>query len=643
MNTASRTGIFRRTVFPAVIAAAMGTVALLPLPAAEPRNMPVKEQNFIDTKPLFPAASDRTAWNAVRNNPRNRKHADELIRLAHDIAKKPVPALPATLFMEYIRSGSRAKYQVPYFQRRTNLATLVLAETFEYQGKLLDPIINYLWDITSEHTWCVPAHFNLQKDPLPEPPAEMVDLFAAETGMLLSLTMNLLENELKAVSPNLVRTVRANLERRVVNPILRKPFPFWWISGVNNWTPWCCSNCLGTALYVLKDRPERLREAVAALQKGIDTYLAKYPEDGCCTEGPAYWIKSPGMLLNYMEQLRRPINDPKVKRMAEYILHASLTPTFLASFGDCSPRVSLPGQAVIGEKRRYRMYPTAPWTCCRFGLRTGNENLMRMGLLAAEHYPTASLPRDLFTGLAYFFWVPPEKAGPIKKQTLVFYPVSQMVFLNDAGVTFAAKRGGKGSHQHSDIGQVILLFRGRPLLIDLGSTEYRRETFSSRRFENWIINAEGHNVPQFNGIRQLDAAPVVPNAMTVAETPGKIVCRIDLTKAYPEQAGVKSCIRELIWNGEEQTLEIRDSWKLGKSANTVRIPFYTIGKAEGKDGKWQIDGVEVRLKNCSASVADVPLQDRSQRSFWGKSVKRIDVTAKSAAEGNCSLIFNFKK
>ena len=100
MNTASRTGIFRRTVFPAVIAAAMGTVALLPLPAAEPRNMPVKEQNFIDTKSLFPAASDRTAWNAVLNNPRNRKHADELIRLAHDIAKKPVPALPATLFME---------------------------------------------------------------------------------------------------------------------------------------------------------------------------------------------------------------------------------------------------------------------------------------------------------------------------------------------------------------------------------------------------------------------------------------------------------------------------------------------------------------------------------------------------------------
>ena len=43
------------------------------------------------------------------------------------------------------------------------------------------------------------------------------------------------------------------------------------------------------------------------------------------------------------------------------------------------------------------------------------------------------------------------------------------------------------------------------------------------------------------------------------------------------------------------------------------------------------------------TVADVPLQDRSQRSFREQSVKRIDVAAKSAAEGNCSLIFNFKK
>ena len=64
MDTSSRTGIFRRVVFIAVIAAAMGTIASVPLQAAEPRNVPAKEQNFIDTKPLFHAVRSDAGGNS---------------------------------------------------------------------------------------------------------------------------------------------------------------------------------------------------------------------------------------------------------------------------------------------------------------------------------------------------------------------------------------------------------------------------------------------------------------------------------------------------------------------------------------------------------------------------------------------------
>ena len=247
----------------------------------------------IDPTPLFPPASDRAAWLAALKKPHSRRIARELVRTAREVLTQPIPALPASLFMEFVRNGDRSHYQAPYFARRANLNALVMAEVIEYKGKYLDAIIDYLWEITAEHTWCLPAHFHLKDDPFPEPPAEVVDLFAAETGMTLSQVLNLLEPELKAVSPNLVKTVRENLSRRVVEPILRKPFPFWWLVGISNWTPWCCSECLATALCVLKDQPARLRKAVSVLQKGIDAFIRQYSADGFGVEGPSYWSKSP--------------------------------------------------------------------------------------------------------------------------------------------------------------------------------------------------------------------------------------------------------------------------------------------------------------------------------------------------------------
>ena len=596
----------------------------------------------IDTTPLFPPASDRQAWQTVLRIPRNRKMAREVIRLADRLLNEAVPAVPATLFMDFIRNGNRRRYEICYFNRRSNLGALVLAEVFEYQGKYLDKIVDYLWEVTSEHTWCLPAHCHMEKDPLPEPPADIVDLFAAETGMTLAQTLNLLENELAAISPNLVRIVRENMERRVIEPILRKPFPYFWLGGASNWTPWCCNNCLSTALCVLRDRPQKLRQTVAVVQEGIDNFIEKYPVDGGGIEGPTYWAKSPGMLLHYLEQLRTWNDNPKIKPMAEYIVDACLTPSFYAAFGDCPPRITLP--PATGKERQTRIcaWQVPPWICCRFGERVGSEMLIAQGVAAARNFPVQTLLRDLFGALACFCWVPAR--GPVlRKKNLSFYPATQLMFLKEAGVSLAFKRGGAVPHYHCDVGQVILIYRDQPLLIDLGSTEYRRETFSVHRFENWRINAEGHNVPQFNGIRQVDGPLVDPDTLTLSETADGVECRADLTAVYPKEAGVRSCVRRVIWNRKAKTLEICDSWILKKrSGNTVRIPFYTCSPVVLRGAEGRIAGVPFRMENCTASVKRIPLEDSAQNVYWGKSVNRIDVTTRSGADGECRLVFAFR-
>ena len=602
-----------------------------------------RERKTINSEPLFPPASDRTAWETVLRIPRNRRIGNELVRRARALLREPVPELPATLFMDYVRNGNRTRYERVYFARRANFNTLVLAEVIEYRGRFLDKIIDYLWEITAEHTWSLPAPcgMNEKTDPLPEPPAELVNLFSAETGMNLAQTLNLLENELAQISPNLVRTVWENLIRRVIGPILKKPFPFWWIAGRNNWTPWCCSNCLGTALCVFREQPDRLEETVAVLQEGIDNFLRLYPADGAGTEGPVYWEKSPGMLLHYLEQLRTWSGSPKLKPMAEYILDGCLTATDYAAFGDCSPRIA----ETTPEGRKVQRWPVAPWICCRFGERLGSEALMTLGLNAAKSYPVRKLLGNLFSAQAYFFWVPDRPAGKVCRKPLVFYPESQLLFLHEDGLSLAVKRGCVCNHHHSDVGQVILLYREQPLLIDLGRTEYRKETFSPDRMKNWRLNAEAHNIPQFNGIRQLDDAPAMPGGMTVSETPDGVVCRMDLANAYPAEAGVRSCIREVVWRRKAKTLEIHDRWELKKrSGNTVRIPYYASLPVTCRMGKWKIGEVPFRLENCSAMAERIALDDPAQIDSWGmKTVSRIDVMAGSGSGGECSIIFNFEK
>lgn len=118
---------------------------------------------------------------------------------------------------------------------------------------------------------------------------------------------------------------------------------------------------------------------------------------------------------------------------------------------------------------------------------------------------------------------------------------------------------------------------------------------------------------------------------------------MDLTTAYPETAGVKSCIRRVVWNRQTGTLEIRDSWQLTKrSGSIVRIPFYTCSPVYHRGAQWRIAGVPFQLENCTASVKRVPLEDSQLIVQWGESVSRIDVTAQSGASGGCSMIFTFR-
>ena len=97
----------------------------------------------VSAPPPFPSATERTAWQQVAAT-FGEARVTKLIAEAEQAAQTPIPALPATAFLDYQRTGQRERYNQPREQRRKMLSTLVLAECLEGAGRFLDPVLDLI-------------------------------------------------------------------------------------------------------------------------------------------------------------------------------------------------------------------------------------------------------------------------------------------------------------------------------------------------------------------------------------------------------------------------------------------------------------------------------------------------------------------
>lgn len=520
--------------------------------------------------PPFPPAGDRAAWGEVRSAI-GEERAAEIIGQAEADARTPVPALPATLYLEFNRTGQREGYQNPLGQRKEMLAALTLAECLEGEGRFLDPLLDVVWAICEESSWAMPAHQRALTD-MEHP---HIDLSAATTALELAEFDALLGGQL---DPAVSTRIRYEVNRRCLTPYLTR-HDQWWLYNthdrrLNNWTAVCTAGVAGAALYLEPDMA-RLAEIVARAARSLDDYLATFDADGGSSEGPGYWSYGFGyytVLAHLVEQRTAGmvsfLEGEQIRQIAQYPLRTILSPGLTVNFSDSDSRRGFIAAQLAYLSRRLDL-----------------PDLMR---LAREQTGTRREQAPVW-GLRSLFWRPaPEPAGQFAPARHDWFSgMMWMIARRDPGdpdgLVLAAKGGHNGEmHNQNDVGNIIVHVNGESVVADIGRGRYTRAYFGPERYEHLVNSSLGHSVPVANGQEQLAGTEHGAELVEHRADEAADVLAVELKGAYPAAADLASLRRQVTLHREPAPgwVEVVDTVAFATQPGTCESVLTTFGAVE---------------------------------------------------------------
>jgi hypothetical protein len=612
------------------------------------RSFPVEKLTTIliprDQWRPFPTLKDRDRWQALP-----KPVAEHLVARGEEALRTPFPSLPATLYLAYARDGNRSRFEAVYFERRTLLQNLVLAECVEAKGRFLDAAANALWALCEESTWCLPAHVGVQKARvgLPDVTEPIVDLFAGESAVTVAWTLYLLGPEWDRVSPQLRRRAALELQHRVLTPVFERDDFGWMALNVtradrrpNNWTPWISASVLTAALLSEAD-PGRRVQIVHKMLRSLDGFLKFHPVDGSCDEGPGYWGHAGGSLLDGLDVLHSATAgtldvyaDPLVQEIGRFISRAHIAGDYFVPIGDCAARL---------EPERDLVF--------RFGKRIDDPNLKALAASAAAVEPMLE-SRFMGRQMHAIF-----NAGEILAFKNASPPLLRDVWLASKDLQLMTARSRNGSeeglflavwgghnaqsHNHNDVGNLLVFADGQPVFVDAGAPTYTALTFSAKRYDHWAFQSAFHNLPTINGVMQSAGRQYAADRV-LCETNDKLAqLQMDIASAYPAAAKVKSWFRTVRLN-RGRDIEITEAFELTETAGETSLSFLTPLEGDIKRPGQVILGtgaqtgrrpVKLRLEYDASKLESrferIELNDSRLARSWGTHLNRLVLRVKS--------------
>lgn len=458
-----------------------------------------------------------------------RKYLKDFPAMA-DVYIRSVPeSLPYHDFILFHKTGSRTEYESGYFAHRKRMDVLV-CEALRGRDECLPALEDILAAICEEYTWALPAHIPVNAQP--EETVTRIDLFAAETAGALSEILMMLGDRL---SPGICARIRYELRRRITEPYLRKRT----VWGRSNWSAVCANGVLTAML--IPEVNSRIGEALPGIMDSLETFLASYAEDGCCTEGALYWSYGFGNFV-YAASLLREYSGgkidyfarTKVKRIAEFGFAVYCTENYTLPYSDGPHQLNFNIGLFHFLKKEY---PGLPLADERFAAPFGEETRCRF----------ADMIRNIF-------WYDPALEADGRHPARQDFTEAQWFIRRRENYIFSCKGGNNAEpHNHNDIGSFIVLKDGLFLLDDLGWPEYDKNYFASgHRYSDYICAAsEGHSVPIPDGRGQQEG----PERKAVVTENGESRITLDISGAY----GVPGLKIVRTWELREDGVLIRDA------------------------------------------------------------------------------------
>ena len=597
-----------------------------------------------DTWRMLPPVADREAWTRIAPGLRTR-----LVARGERALAEPIPQLPATLFLDYARTGNRGRFEGAMFARRDRLQSLVMAECVEAGGRFLDAIADTAWAIAEESSWTVPAHQGTQKagGGLPDTTEPIVDLFSAQTAHTLAWTWYLLGDRLDGVSPLLRPRLTREIERRVLAPYEARD-DWWWLgfapraSRPNNWNPWVNSNVLAAALLIEPDAGRRARLTHKVL-RSLDAFLGPHPADGGCDEGPSYWGRAGASLFEALELLKSAsggridyFSNPVVADIGRYIYRARVAGDWFVPVGDSGAKVGIDRGlvfrygAAIGDSRLRALGASGVTEAdLDLGDRSIGRTLMTVfgwEAMAAERGATPPFPRDV--------WLPSDDM--------------QLMAARDregsSDGLFVAAWGAHNaqSHNHNDVGNALVFVDGAPVIVDVGRPTYTAQTFGNRRYEIWAMQSAFHNLPTVNGQMQKDGAAFRAKDVVYQVREHSAALMMNIAPAYPAAAGIAEWTRTVTLERGKQVI-LSDAFFL--KAPTIDLSMNLMTPCEvsetepgalrlecsrigGRPGLQAFARFNANVQQ--ARVERIDLDDRALVSSWGDHLNRIILTPRES-------------
>ena len=534
----------------------------------------------------YPSYKDREGWSRFLG-----EYKDEIIKNGESLLGYTWKVVKATDYLEFERSGNREIMERPFDDNNQAIVRLMLAELAEGKGRFIDQLINGVFHTCEMTSWALSAHLVTQPThrALPTPIYPLIDLTAGDLGSLLSWVYYFMHEEFDKIDPEISRRLYRELDERIMKPYLNND-SFWWLAAnykgqmVNNWNPWCNSNCLMTFM-LLENDVDRLSKAVSRSMQSVDKFLNYVHSDGACEEGPSYWGHASGKCLDYLVLLNRItggkisiFDNPQIKAMGEYIARSYVGNGWVVNFADASAK---------GGGDPYLIY--------RYGKAVKSDILKQFASMQNKGSKISFRGRDLFRILETFL-VEDELCAYQEAYTGVsytWYPETEFCYVRNKKAFFAAKGGyNDESHNHNDAGSFSLWVNNMPVIIDAGVGTYTRQTFSSERYTIWTMQSNYHNLPMINGIPQKYGRQY--KATEVKATKNSFSANI--ATAYPDEAGVKKWIRS--YTMKSDALMISDRFELNEIKKENVINFLSWGDIIIKDGVIEIsvNGVKGTLK-----------------------------------------------